>query len=330
MRFSILFSALGTLAFLFLLSCSNDKKETDFGIGLHTPNSVIRNHLLFSSFDKDFSFPIWFDDSLIQAKKISHVVRNIFPQSSELERLDSGRVVPAETYHYFFRTDGSVEKVIHFTYFDNKMIGKSTYHYGLLNNLLGFAPTQLDTDFPFDSEIGDSRAKKSKGSKKVILDHVKTEEKYASFKNSSTNERLFLLPDAKYWGPMRVNQKLKPNPEDKIIKGTSYMPLKKYQVKNTIEEFSVEKFTYKKNLIQKIETNKSPFQTKRHFQYDRRGYCISFIDSTNTDGRYLSRTVSQFTNNMDFSPIKIVHKKYNGLGEEAYTFFETFEYEYRK
>ncbi len=330
MRSSSFFSAFGILTFLFLLSCKEDKKENDFGIGNHAPNSIIRNHLLFSDFDKEFSFPLWFNDSLISAKNIFHVTRNIFPQSAEMERLDSDRVVPAETFHYFFRKNGTVEKVIHFTYFDNKLIGKSTYRYGAFQAIIGFAPAQLETDFPFDSEINDPKDLTKKSITKPIIEHVKTVEKYAVYKNPQTQDKIFVLPDAKYWGAIKIHKELKPSPTDKIIKGTYYMPLKKYHVKNTVQEFSVENFTYQKNLIHEIEMTNSPFQNKRSFQYDRRGYCISYIDSSRTNGTYLSRTVSRFTNNMDFSPIQIVHKKYNVQGEEAYTFFETFEYEYRK
>lgn len=320
----------GIVSLFLMLSCVSEEKENDFGIGKNAPNSLIRNHLLFSSLEKEFSFPIWFHDSLIAANKIKHITRNIFPQTEEMERLDSGRVVPAETYHYFFRANGSVEKVIHFTYFDHKLIGKSTYRYAQMNGTYGFSAPQLETDFPFDSEINSTEKMAKPSSSRPLSSLIKATKKYALFKNAVSKEQLFVLPDEKYWGPLKIENELHPAPTDKLLIGTAFLPLKKYQVKNTVEESAVQKWTYEKGLIKRIESSEYPFQTNRTFQYDRRGYCISFIDSTFTDGTFLSRTVSRFSNNMLFTPVQIRHKKFNAAGEEAYTFYETFDYEYRK
>ncbi len=315
---------------LFLVSCSDKEKENDFGIGKYRPNSMIRNHLLFSSFDEAYSFPIWFDDSIIAAKKIASITRNIFPESVDLKRLDSGRVVPAETFHYYFRKDGQIEKVVHLAYFDHKLIGKSTYVYSATNSENGYANAKRTTEFTFNSLPENVKTEKKNPLLKQVSMPQEKNEAYLKFKGLSENEHLFIVSNSKKWGPFRIHQKLKPGPKDQIIIGSAYMPLKKYSVTNTVREKDVQQFAYEKGLIRRITKADEPFVTTRNFQYDRRGYCISFVDSLFSDKEFLSRTVAKFENNMNFSPKEITHRKENFEGEEVFTYFETFEYEYRK
>ncbi len=322
------------ISFLFvaaiLLSCSDKEKENDFGIGKNRPNSLIRNHLLFSSFDQAFSFPVWFDDSVIVANEILSITRNVFPESVDLKRLDSGRVVPAETFHYFFRKNGQIEKVVHLAYFDYKLIGKSTYRYSQFDIDNGFAKVKRQTEFTFNS-LPNASDKSGQSQLYRKINHPKEKDApYLKYKSDYDGDHLFIVPNKKFWGPFRIHQKLKPGPSDQIILGSAYLPLKKYSVTNTVRENNVQKFYYQKELIKRIDEDDSPFRSTRSFQYDRRGYCISYIDSLFSENDFLSRTVSKFTNNMFFSPLEIAHRKENFDGEEVFTYFETFEYEYRK
>lgn len=322
------------LPFLFvvamLFSCNGKKKENDFGIGKHKPNSLIRNHLLFSSFDEAYSFPIWFDDSIVISKKIASITRNIFPESVDLKRLDSGRVVPAQTFHYFFGKNGQVKKVVHLNYFDHKLIGKSTYEYSPTNIHNGYAKAKRKTEFTFNTLPSKPNDAKSNPLMKRVSQAEKKDEYFLKFKGINHDEHLFIVPSIKNWGSFRIHQKLKPGSNDQIIIGSAYMPKKKYSVSNTVREKDVQKFEYEKGLIRRIENDKTPFVSTRSFQYDRRGYCISYVDSLFSDGAFLSRTVSKFSNNMFFNPKEIAHRKENAEGEEVFTFFETFEYEYKK
>jgi hypothetical protein len=317
------------LSVLFLFSCSGRKKETDFGVGKHRPNSLIRNQLLFSSFDQEFSFPIWFDDSIVAAKKIEQIIRNIYPESSELKPQDSVRVVPAESFHYYFKKNGQIEKVIHKTYFDYKLIGQSTYRYSWINIENGFSKTKKETEYSFD---GTSKKPSKSNVDQYVLTQVLDEnsDSYLKFEKFSTNENLFILPNKKRWGSFRLHKQLKPTSKDILLVGSAYKPLEKYKLKNTIHKFDVQEFIYEKDLIRRIIEENKPFLKTRDFQYDRRGYVISYIDSLFSDKEFLSRTVSKFTNNMLFCPQNIEHRKENLLNEVVFKFYETFEYEYRK
>lgn len=314
---------------LFLLSCSGRKKETDFGIGKNRPNSLIRNQLLFSSFEKEFSFPIWFDDSIIAAKKIERITRNIYPETVHVKELDSGRVVPTASYQYFFKKNGQIEKVIYSTYFDYKMIGQSTYKYGWVNDENGFAKTKKETEYTFNGSPKNTQ--KTNSEQYVLTQELEEDDnRYLKFENLNSKENLFILPNTKKWSSFRLHKELKPTSKDILLVGSAYKPLKRYKLKNTIQEFDVQEFIYEKELIRRIKQKDYPFSNTRDFQYDRRGYVISYIDSLFSDEEFLSRTVSKFSNNMFFCPDQIQHRKENTLNEIVYTYYETFQYEYRK
>lgn len=324
------YSSLLVLSLTLLFACTPQKKENDFGIGKNRPKSIINNHLLFSTFDKEFSFPIWFDDSLIAVNEIQHITRNIFPASSDLKRIDSGRVVPAETFHYYFKKNGQVKKVVHQNYFDYKLIGESVYTYDETELSSGFAPTKKETNLTFSS----LPKKKISGAGQLLYVPVKKrsdpKHEMLQFRNTSANLELFILPQKKHWGPFKIHKELAPTPKDFILIGTAYHPLKKYHVKNTVQEMNVQNFTYEKKRIKQIRHNNSPFVQTRSFQYDRRGYVISYIDSLFSDDEFLSRTVSTFSNNMLFSPDQITHRQEKPSGEIVYVYFETFTYDGRK
>ena len=305
-----------------LSSCGEKNKVNDFGIGKHLPNSIINNQLLFSSFEEEYSFPIWFNDSLIRENQIVKITRKIYPLGQQIDISDSIFFLPVKTVSYMFDKNGRVSALEVILTRDNQEISKVHLKYGSLDDKIGYAPYKIVKNEGFHS-------KNEKISDLPSYDVQKVTDKYIQLVLKKSKENLFVINDDNGWGAFRITKKLHPAANDKLVLGTMYHPLKSYSVENTIKESNVQIFEYQKDLISEITTIDYPFQSKRSFQYDRRGYCTSFVDSMFSDEEFLSRTISKFTNNMHFSPTKIVHEKANMKGESSFHYLELFEYEYR-
>ncbi len=307
---------------IFLASCGDKSKVNDFGIGIHRPNSIIDNQLMFSSFEEEYSFPNWFNDSLILEKKIAKIIRKIYPLGRKIKESDSLSVLPIKTVTYQFDKKGKISFVEIILTRDNQVISTLQLKYGSLNEKIGYAPFTIVKNDGFHT-------KKEESTEIPMYEVKKLTGDYFQFALKKRAEQLFVMNENKNWGPFRINKKLHPAEEDRLVLGSMFRPLKSYSVENTNQESKVEKFEYRKDLITEITSVDYPFQSKRSFQYDRRGYCTSYIDSLFSEEEFLSRTISKFTNNMQFSPTQIAHVKESMNGESSFHFLEVFEYEYR-
>ncbi len=311
---------------LTLLACVNKEKETDFGIGNHLPTSLINEQIFFSPLSSEYSFPVWFNDSIVSSSGISQIIHTTFTFGENKSILDSADNLPAKKRTYTFRKNGTIERVSESVYFDNRPISELHFRYISMNKADGFANVQIDSSFLFQ----EGRTMKRKTQPTAFYQLKKSEKSFRQYYLGAQNRFLYLIADKKPWGPLKIKRTLNPKPTDKILLGNAYYPQKIYSVKNTIEEFNVTLFSYQKKVIYKIEIGSYPLKQNRTFQYDRRGYCIRYIDSLFSDQECLSRTVAQFTNNMQFFPTQITHMKENMEGVKNFYFKETFEYVYRK
>lgn len=329
-RFSLLFAVF--VLFLFVLfSCQEDRKTKLFGLKKSNPPTLIYNHLLFSDFANEFSFPIWFNDSLIQLHKIEKITRNIYPKSlTSSDTYDSLYQVPSEIVIYEFDKLGQVRKVSHIFYFDDRKISQFEYVYPYAANKIGFASVRLDSMVVFKDNIPVPLNTSRDLEIFALYNSVKSEKGYSIFTDRMTGDFLYCLLDKKLISPLEIDRQFKPNPRDIILIGSPKKPEKVYHVENKINETKVKKFTYKKGKIDNIRSNSYPFHTMRNFSYDKNGYCIGYIDSTFSESNYLTRTITDFENNRISSPRKIFHKKENSEGKMSLINFEEFTYEYRK
>jgi hypothetical protein len=125
--------------------------------------------------------------------------------------------------------------------------------------------------------------------------------------------------NSKFWGPLSVDSILSPTPKDVIVLGSPYFPSKIYRVQNKVNEMDVQSFVYWKNSKTKQKTrNKNiqtlirqeyPFEFKRTILTDKQGKCGEYIDSTFSEGKFLTRTLSEIHFNTKNLPVKIIHKK---------------------
>lgn len=316
------------IGFLVLGSCT-EVENPKFFKHKNNPPSLIRNHLLFSSRATEYSFPIWFNDSLIRENKIARIKRIIYQKN--LMKITLGESLPntpSETIEYLFSKTGFLKTVNHTFYFDNHKISEFEFSYTKSPNKIGFSNVKLldkmqsiDTLFHLNQFGGEQFSR---------YEPIKFFDHFATFKNIVVDELLHVVFSQNYWRPLTIDRKMNPNPNDLILLGNLFHPEKIYQVENKVTETYVELFNYRKGNIQNIKSWEYPFRSSRSFVYDKRGYCIGFIDSTYSENSFLTRTISDFENNMFFSPTKIYHRKENSVGKLTLINSEEFVYEFRK
>jgi hypothetical protein len=312
-------------------SCTENGKRKIFDLKKTNPPSLIHNHLLFSDFSNEFSFPIWFNDSMIRTNKIKKITRNIYPKRLLNKAInDTLFQMPSETVIYEFGVEGNVEKVSHLFFFDDRKISQFEYVYPYLANNTGFASVRLDSMVVFKDKIPVSLNTIRDLELFALYNFKKSDKGFSIFENRMTGDFLFCLSDKKLWRPLEIDREFRPNPKDLILLGNPLKPEKIYQVKNKINEKNVQQFNYKNGSIQVIRKDAYPFNTARYFTYDKIGYCTGYIDSTFSEDTFLTRTLSNFENNIIFSPTKILNKKENSDGKMILINYQEFIYEYRK
>jgi hypothetical protein len=310
-------------------SCKSEGKRKLFNPKRTYPQSLFRNHLLFSDFANDFSFPIWFNDSLIKKNKISKITRIIYPKSlTEASRGDSILSVPSETIEFVFTKNGTVERVNQTFYYDDRKISQYEYQYHDFPNKYGFSSAKVDSKIAVIEKFGIDISRDAE--KFALYDQKKQGKDFSSFKNRLSGDFLYSISNKALWGPLEIDKQIRPNPNDIVVLGDLYSPKKIYQVENKVNERNVVKYNYKKGNVRSIRTNEYPFHSIRNFIYDTRGYCTGYIDSTFSENNFLTRTISGFENNMIFSPTKIFHRKENSERKLTLINYEEFIFEYQK
>lgn len=311
-----------------VFSCNGEVKRKLLGIRKSYPPSLIRNHLLFSELSNEYSFPIWFNDSIIELNNVFKIKRLVYPKSlTESSHGDSTFIMPSETTEYTFRKNGSIEKISHAFYFDDRKISEFEFFYEKSPDNAGYSKVR----FSQESKVySDSTIKNnlSQSEQLALYNRKKQESQFLEFENRNTGDFLYFIPKKEFWGPLDIDRYIRPNPNDILVLGNIFLPNKIYQVENKVNENNVVEFKYKNGSINLIQTNSYPFHSTRNFLYNSRGHCTGFIDSTFSENNYLTRTISRFENNMIFSPTKIYHRKENSDGKLTIINYEEFVYEY--
>lgn len=320
----------GFLVFLFFGCSSNPSNETD----IQSPKKLAQwiNPLVFNTdLDNQLSFPIWFDDSLIRAHQIAKITRRIYG-SFEKEEVDSALIretFPREKREFYFDANGFVDRIVIYSYYDDREIARSSYFYtGNMDNN-GFRVTQKISSKQIVSEdedvvfLGDEIQLSTPISTYHLLGKTK---KFFAYQNQERTETIFSLRESKFWNPLSVDSILKPQPSDWIVFGNLKKPHKRYHVKNTVLESDVHEYTYfETGILKSISINKNAFTIKRHFQYENSGAWIAYTDSTFAEDYFIHRTVSTFNFDALQRPIEIRHTRQKN-NKEKLMFLESFRF----
>lgn len=303
-RYSIL-----SVLLVILISCNGIRKKQRHEKTRPVKTFVFNMEHMFTDTEQNVSFPIWFNDSVIKNNKIKRIVRNIYPIGDPDEFTS-----PKETRLYDFSEQGALLSVSIKKFYDNMTVEDVTFIYSGVKDEMGYSVVEIVNGEHQIEDEGDYAI------------HLKEEylEKFLVYSNENTGNYLFYMLNKMNWGALSIDSILQPTPTDLIVLGSTFKPKKMYRVHNTVSESNVVDLSYSKdgNVIESISFEKYPFYYKRHINYDDKGYCTGFIDSTFSSDQYLTRTNNTFQMNEKHLPEKLIEKKPGGSGSEI------FEYEY--
>lgn len=262
----------------------------------------------------NLSFPIWFNDSIIKLRHIKKLTRTVYVASTKDDTLK----IPEQVYHYYFNIDGGLKEMQVIHYYDNQLMGEMSYSFKGMD------------EFGFAIAVPQKKAKSEEEFEILanypIVEKEEYRQKYLVFRNSDGNRLLFMLKE-KNWGPLTIDSILNPDPNDRIVLGTPFSPVKKYNVDNRVNESNVVEYKYDGNDVVGINYYKYPFSYRRSILYNGGSECIGFVDSTFSDNEYLTRQESMF-HMEEGLPVRLIHENKSDKSEVGYYQFETFEYEY--
>lgn len=300
-----------------LLSCSQDVTGENSISSGNTIPFLFRMNAMFTDAEQNVSFPIWFNDSIVSKNKISKITRRFYLIENGENEDDGSQesFMRREKKEYFFGKSGQLERLNVIYYFDDQKIGDVSFIYQGNKDQYGFAPvTRISDQSSIELEEGDEL-----NFYHAIHKKVKVTDKFLAFQQVQTGDYLFYMLNRKFWGPLSVDSILRPTPKDVIVLGSPYFPSKIYRVQNKVNEMDVQSFVYwtntktkqkiKSKNIQTFIRQEYPFENKRTILTDKEGKCGEYIDSTFSEGKFLTRTLSEIHSNSKNLPVKIIHKK---------------------
>ena len=307
LRLTFLLLVLGIL----VLSCSEYRKKQKQSKQSELKSFLFHTNYFMAGDDLNYSFPVWFNDSIVSKAKIRTLEHKWFAGVAGAE--SSGEL--QKVRRYTFDESGNLLSVQQQRFYENMEVENITFKYNEVPDQLGYAPlVTIDSLHPEDA------VEYTTYSKEMYQDA------YAVYENDHTGDFLFCLLEKEFQGIVAVDSLFGPTPSDVIQYGRPYKPYKRYQIENLVEEKNVSRFKYFEGSSE-LRYQKSanyPFSNKIYVTVAKNGRCTGFVDSTFSADEYLKRTVSTFTYNKRNLPDRLTHK---GMRNGKYETFEYFFFE---
>jgi hypothetical protein len=307
-----------------LSACGADEKKEEIAIPIEEGPFVFNLTTMFSDAENWISFPVWFNDSVIREKKIKEIKRRIFHISiNDLKDAEDLEDIPRESRVYHFDRNGQIKSLEIAYLFDDQEIGRVAYV---------FTPTDIPGYFQVKTLVGeqvnfDELIRELPFRQHNLIAH---NAKGISFIEMETGNHLHCMTQKKYFGPLSVDSVFHPHPEDVILLGWPGKLQKKYSVVNKVHERNVHLYNYsKKGFPVAIKQSEFPFEMKRVVTYDQQSRCVGYIDSTFSEGAYLTAIISEFKLNEEGLPKKQNRFKESGSRKTRIA-FEEYEYDFYK
>jgi len=270
-----------------MFACSQNEKGNDLE-NIQQPMQLIRYQFFDSDLEKNLSFPLIFDRSVIKQNGLKSIVRKYFV----LDSLDNIRQIDLrEERHYHFN-ESLLQSIELSYYYDHRTVGRKKVVYDMHSKVLGYRKAYIIRD---SGMVSDKEFVESGFHVHQLLEQTG---RVLKFKDVSSGHKLFFLPKKEHWGALSVDSICHPRPTDKIVLGMPWQPRKIYSVENKIKDF-----------------------------YNKKGYCNSYVDSTFSSKEFLMRTVSTIRLNSKKLPVLIVHRKETSYRQLGVTSYEKFIYE---
>ena len=294
---------------ILIASCSEHKKKKSKFVQEELNTFLFRTEYFISDVDQNFSFPDWFNDSLVAERNIQTITHQWYSVASG-EDLSSPL---QKTRIYTFDASGQLLAVQQKRFYENQEVENITFQYEDAPDEMGFAElTSIDSLHP-NSPIEYHTYHKEE-----------YQDAYAVYENDHNGDFLFCLLRKRLQGIVSVDSLFAPTPDDIVQYGRPTQPYRRYQVENLVKEKNVQRFGYfkKSTELRYMISDSYPFSNKTYVTVDSKGKCTGFIDSTFSADEYLNRTVSTFSYDEHKLPSRLTH---TGMRNGNY---ETFEYSF--
>lgn len=297
----------------FLFSCSNGKSKKGTTANPDGEVSLFNLAHFFNESEQNLSFPVWFNDSIIRNRGVLEIVRSIYDDTTEIAEEQSLK----KKIIYKFSNLGHLVSMNVSNHYDNKVISSVNVYFDSYDNQTGYSKTTVNDNSEYNHQ------------EFPFIQYSKGEENenYFSFKDSESMRRLFIVKNKHLWKALTIDTLCDPDEIDLIIYGSYLKPIKKYQVKNLVEELNVRDYSYKGVAINEIDWKDDPFKINRRYRYSQNGNCIGFVETIYGMEKYVSAMHYDFQlkNNL---PQKVAKKLYrNNL--PVILSVDVFEYKFR-
>lgn len=296
----------------FLIACGAGKSSKGKNANSSSHSSFFNLAHFYSESEQNLSFPIWFNDSIIESEGVFEITRSIYDDTTIVpeEQTLKKRIV------YVFSSKGHLSSMNVSNHYDNKVISSVKVYFETFNEQTGYSRTRVNDnsdynheEFPFVTYLMDEKT-----------------ENYTSFIATETSNKLFIVPNEKLWRALIIDTLLHPQETDIVIYGSYQQPEKKYQVRNLVEEFNVRKYRYKWLMLSEINWKDDPFKINRAYKYSKSGECIGFVESIFGLEKYVSAMHYDFHLKKKL-PQKVVKKLFRN-NEPVILSVEVFSYKF--
>lgn len=293
---------------IFLISgCSEIRKRRAKRKVVKVQPFLFRTNYFLSSDAHSFSFPVWFNDSLVVKNRIQTIVHTWYTQP--IDEGNDGTI--NQIRRYSFDEKGTLLEVQQKRFYENIVVENLTFRYSAKRDEMGFAPMSIIDSLhtPVDHEY-------------TTYSKEEYQDAYAVYQNDENGDFLFCLLKKQFQGILSVDSLFSPTPDDLVQYGSPEKPYRRYQIENIVEEKKVTRYKYFDGSTQVKEcvTDNYPFLNKTRFLINKKGHFTGYIDSTFSTDEYLNRTVSTFAYDSKDLPSKLIHKGMRAGNFETFTY----------
>ena len=274
------FYLLSLMTLLALIGC-NSRVNKDVEVReINYQRSIINFSSYNSEYENWMSFPVWFNDSLIQANNILSIKRELFSHVIEDTNEFTNEFLD-KRWLYTFNDDGTMSSVVVSVVYDAKTISEVVFKYKDFDRKNGYAQVHVS-----EREMADYE-----NLPYIIHNKNGNHNHWSSYTEWSNQHQLFILNNPDYWKALVIDTMIGPKPVDYIFWGGLIRPVKSYKVSNLVEESNVRNFLYKNDKLMEVDRVEDPFGVKRSFRHNENGLLTDIIDSTFSMGGFVSAAI---------------------------------------
>lgn len=303
-----------TLFLTTILSCNENLTKEKKKVNTVTGEFIFNLQLMYPDNERNPSFPVMFNESIIKKNKIRKFERKVL---NRIDLNDAAELLKEEQV-FVFNSEGQV--------MSHEL---RSYYEGLLYH---------DVNIVYENDLGpfghrNHKVASEKDYKEIGLeakDILQKSELLEITENKIVlkkgNRKEFYALKEKCWNPVSIDTMFKPQKKDLIFFGSPSYPHKRYQVEDLVKESNTISYEYDVKNLTRIVHVSYPFEFRRNIIYNTTGDCIGFIDSTFSEQIYLNRKVYEYKLSKSGLPVALYEtsnpKKQIKLETYLYDFYD--------